>query len=102
MQGCTAEEQAAPLGTPMVEELLADSFLRKLCTSWLRWISAEEGIPQPLSEAVAAVATLLHKTVGWNCGPVQDLFRGGSSNDDEYSDDEDGAVVVEGVEIFED
>lgn len=101
--GCTAEEQAAPLGTPMVEELLEDSFLRKLCTSWLRWISAEEGIPQPLSEASAAVATLLQKTVGWNCGPVQDLFRSGSGgdDDDEYSDDEDGPVVVEGVEILE-
>ncbi len=100
MQGCTAEEQAAPLGTPMVEELLEDSFLRKLCTSWLRWISAEEGVPQPLSEAAAAVATLLQKTLGWNCGPVQDLF--GTGDDEEYSDDEDGPVIVEGIELLED
>jgi hypothetical protein len=101
MQGCTAEEQAAPLGAPMVEELLADSFLRKLCTSWLRWISSEEKVSHPLSEAAAAVATVLQSTLGWNCGPVQDLFHDGD-DDDEYSDDEDRPVVVEGVEIYED
>jgi A1 cistron-splicing factor AAR2 len=97
--GCTAEEQAAPLGIPMVEELLADSFLRKLCTSWLRWISEEHGVPQPLSEAASAVSTLLHKTLGWNCGPVQDLF-GSDGGEGEESDDEDGPVIVEGVELL--
>ena len=98
MQGATAEEQAAPLGTPMVEELLADSFLRKLCTNWLRWITTEASgtvgpVPQPLLEAAVAVATVLEKTLGWNCGPVQELYS------DE--DDEDGPVVVEGVELLQ-
>ena len=102
MQGCSSEEQAAPLGTPMVEELLEDSFLRRLCTGWLRWVASEgASVPQPLSEAARGVATLLQKTVGWECGPVEELGGGGEHGDDDEEDDEDGPVVVLDVEGIE-
>ena len=94
MQGCSAEDQAAPFGTPMVEELLTDSFLRRLCTGWLRWIVSEgSSVPEPLCEAANAVSMLLHKAVGWDCGPIEDL-----DNDGDIDSDEDGPVIVEGVE----
>lgn len=95
LQGCSAEAQAAPLGTPMVEELLADSFLRRLCTGWLRWVASEgSAVPQPLSDAATSVSVLLQRALGWECGPLEELGGG-----DDEGEDDDGPVVVEGVDI---
>ena len=82
----------------MVEELMADSFLRRLTTNWLRWV-AEEGpaAPAAVGEAAHRVAALLRRTTGWECGPVTEL--GGEEGWEGGEGEEDGPVVVEGVEV---
>lgn len=97
LQGCSPTS----LGVPIVDDLLKDSFLRQLSTSWLRWVTTEAGasVPVEVSEAAQRVAQLLERTLGWECSSVMELYARHSDDDD---DDEDRPVVVENVEIADD
>ncbi|PRW45575.1 AAR2-like protein [Chlorella sorokiniana] len=81
-------EQAQPLGAPIVDELLQDSFLRRLTTQFFQMLHEERAQVSPgLAEQAAAVSGVLQRTLGWGVQIVTDL--------DESEDDEDAPVVVE-------
>ncbi|KAL4439432.1 hypothetical protein ABPG77_008761 [Micractinium sp. CCAP 211/92] len=87
--------QAQPLGEPLVDELLQDSFLRRIATQFFQMLHEERAQVKPeLAEQAAAVSSVLQRTLGWGVQVVTDL--GGDSEEDE-----DAPVVVEGVELPE-
>lgn len=137
-QGQPVSAQAQPLGAPMVEELLGDSFLKKLSSQFFQMLHEERAAVAPdLAEQVggwrgrgpaccrggmraaaactrrrsqgrlptspcplqhpptpqaAAVSGVLQRSLGWGVQVVTAL-------DGDSDEDEDGPVVVEGVEL---
>ncbi|KAL4437251.1 hypothetical protein ABPG75_004390 [Micractinium tetrahymenae] len=88
--------QAQPLGEPLVDELLQDSFLRRITGQFFQMLHEERAHVKPeLAEQAAAVSGVLQRTLGWGLQIVTDL--GGDSEEDE-----DAPVVVEGVELPDD
>jgi hypothetical protein len=102
-------------GIAMVEELLNDSALKRVCTRWLRWALQEAGaLPAAVTEAARRLSKTLEERAGWDCGPLQELrgtfeprgaYGGGRHAYRYYEEDEDedeeGPVLVEGVELNE-
>ncbi|KAI3424879.1 hypothetical protein D9Q98_008263 [Chlorella vulgaris] len=80
--------QPQPLGEPLVDELLQDSFLRRLSTQFFQMLHEErtQVIPS-LAEQARAVSSVLQHTLGWGVQVVTDLESDG--------EDEDAPVVVE-------
>ena len=69
----------------VTEQFLEDSFLKKLCVSFIRSIRYESEctIDNRLESLLRDIEKILSTALSWNCGPVLDL------------DDEDGPVIVE-------
>jgi len=82
-----------PFGLPMVDELMADSFLRALVRRFLGRLRQEgedaDGtlppVPQPVRAAAAGLAGVVQARLGWEVG-------GGEAEEEE---EEDGPVVVD-------
>lgn len=108
------------LGAPIVDELMHDSFLRRKCTQWLRWVLYEHTttapapapavpsqtvvIPEKIVAAAQRVARVLKHVVRWDCQRMIVELKGivaagnHSLTRDEYlEDDEDGPVVVDDI-----
>lgn len=82
-------EQLPALGTPLVDlnELLQDSFLRRLSTAFFQLLHEERGRLAPeLAQQAQRLAGLLGAQLGWGVGVVTEL--GGSD------EEEDGPVLV--------
>jgi hypothetical protein len=85
----------SPFGLAMVDELLADSFLRALFCRFYEGLAEEPagGLP-PVPAAVQATADRLAAVVegrlGWRLG-----CGGGQGRGDEDEDEDDGPVVVD-------
>jgi hypothetical protein len=85
-QGGGMESQATPLGLPMVEELIEDSFLRSLSRRFFEALEdAAEAVPADLSAVAEELWQVLAERLNWDFR-VEEL--GGS-------DDEFAPVVVE-------
>lgn len=80
-QGGPAAAAATPFGMPVVEELLADSFLQQLFGQFFQVLHEEGGVVQPkLKAASSQLQMLLRLKLGWefDLEEVED-------EDDEYA-----------------
>ena len=79
----------------MMDELLDDSFLRRLCTQFFEMLYEERAALAPdLAAQAAAVSEVLARTLGWGVLVVTGQGEG-------LEDEEEGPVVVEGVDVAE-
>lgn len=90
---------SCPLGIPLVEELLPDSFLRRQFGAFFEVLHDAGGqVPAPLMQQASQLEALLRDRLGWDYR-VKELGggKGGVALDttDDYVDDEDQPVVVE-------
>lgn len=88
-----------PLGLPLVEALLPDSFLRAQFGSFLEMLhDAGAAVPPQLASQAAQLEALMRGRLGWDFR-LKALGRcgggGGGLDSGEGDDDEDGPVVVE-------
>ena len=67
-------------------QIFEDSFLRKACTTFVRWVCFEvcDEVHPDIFQITQGIGKALHDFLGWECGPVMEEF-----------DDEDGPVVVD-------
>lgn len=97
--GLSSGVQAAPLGTPMVEELLPDSFLHASFAAFFRALYDNDARLSPrMAREAQALKRLLRERLGWDFD-LQVLGDAGEElltveGDDEQGG-EDGPVVVE-------
>ncbi len=93
MQSSSAPEPATLFAGPLLwDELLRDSFLRKLCTRFLGMLHEERAVvPAELAEQAQRVGMLLGQSLGWGVAVVTELGEGESGDDD-------GPVLVENTE----
>ncbi|KAI8464490.1 MAG: AAR2-domain-containing protein [Monoraphidium minutum] len=82
-----------PLGLPLVEELLPDSFLRRQFGAFFGMLEDSGGdVPPPLAQKALALEALLRDRLGWDYRITQ-LGGGGGGSDE--GGDEDQPVLVE-------
>lgn len=94
VQSPSGQQQAQPYGSPMMDELLEDSFLHRLCSQFFGMLHEERAAVAPaLAAAAGRVSELLASTLGWGAAVVTELGA--------EAEDEDAPVVVEGVELPE-
>ena len=93
MQSAAAPEPATLFAGPLLwDELLRDSFLKKLCTQFLGMLHEERAVvPAELAVQAQRVGMLLAQSLGWGVGLVTELGGG-------ESEEEDGPVLVENAE----
>lgn len=86
------EASATPYGMPVVEELLADSFLRHLFGQFFQVLHEEAAMVQSaLKAASTQLHMLLRHKLDWQFH-VQEVGTGGDNDDD---DDEYAPVIVQ-------
>ena len=93
LQNAAAPEPEALFAGPLLwDELLRDSFLKKLSTQFLGMLHEERAVvPAELAEQAQRVGMLLGQSLGWGVALVTEL--GGAD-----SEEEDGPVLVENAE----
>lgn len=58
-----------------IEDLLADSKIRKVCSGWLRWALNESAgaLPDSVLAQARQLSIYLETRLGWSCGPIKEL-----------------------------
>ncbi|KAK9829455.1 hypothetical protein WJX72_005966 [[Myrmecia] bisecta] len=88
-QAGSGRDQASPFGLPVMEELMADSFLKRLLARFFEMLHEAGGqVPAPLDQKARALQKLLDRQLGWRFG-VAEL------DNEIEEEDEDAPVVVD-------